>query len=81
LGLLLDASRQLVNAISESYLGHNTDLFSVAGGWEVKKIQPLSVVALVSAFVAWVVLGFFFLLVLLFINHRVVSLGRSIRPS
>ena len=81
LGLLLDSSRQLVNAISESYLGHNTDLFSVAGGWEVKKIQPLSVVALVSAFVAWVVLGFFFLLVLLFINHRVVSLGRSIRPS
>ena len=81
LGLLLDSSRQLVNAISESYLGRNKDLFSVAGRWEVKKIQPLSHVALVLAFVAWVVLGFFLLLVLLFINHRIVSLGRSIRPS
>jgi len=81
LGLLLDSSRQLVNAISESYLGRNKDLFSVAGRWEVKKIQPLSHVALVLAFVAWVVLGFFLLLVLWFINHRIVSLGRSIRPS
>jgi hypothetical protein len=81
LGLLLDSSRQLVNAISESYLGHNTDLFSVVGGWEVKKIQPLSHMALVLGFVAWVVLGFFLLLVLLLINNRIVSLGRSVRPS
>ena len=81
LGLLLDSSRQLVNAISQSYLGHNADLFSVAGGWEVKEIQPLSRVTLVSAFVAWGVLGFFFLLGLLIINHRIVLLGRSIRPS
>jgi hypothetical protein len=81
LGLLLDSSRQLVNAISESYLGHSADLFSVAGSWEVKEIQSLSRVTLVSAFVAWGVLGFFFLLGLLIINHRIVSIGRSIRPS
>lgn len=81
LGLLLDSSRQLVIAISESYLGHHPDLFSVTRGWELKKVQPLSRVALILALVAWVVLGFFSLLMLLFIKHRIVSLSRSARQS
>jgi hypothetical protein len=81
LGLLLDSSRQLVIAISESYLGHHPDLFSVTRGWELKKVQPLSRVALILALVAWVVLGFFSLLMLLFIKHRIGSLSRSARQS
>ena len=81
LGLLLDSSRRLVIGISESYLGQHPDLFRVTRGWELKKVQPLSRVALILALVAWVVLGFLSLLMLLFIKHRIVSLSRSARQS
>ena len=81
LTLLLESSRQLVVAISESYLGHHPELFGVARGWERKQVQPLGGVSLGLAFVAWIVLGFFALVSLLFVNVRVKSLGRSLRQS
>ena len=81
LTLLLESSRQLVVAISESYLGHHPELFGVARGWEQKQVQPLSGVALGLAFVAWIILGVFALVSLLLLNHRIKSLGRSMRHS
>ena len=81
LTLLLESSRQLVVAISESYLGHHPELFGVARGWERKQVQPLSGVALGLAFVAWIILGVFALVSLLLLNHRIKSLGRSMRHS
>jgi len=71
----------LVVAISESYLGHHPELFGVARGGERKQVQPLGGVSLGLAFVAWIVLGFFALVSLLFLNVRIKSLGRSLRQS
>ncbi len=81
LTLLLESSRQLVVAISESYLGHHPDLFGVARAWDRKQVQPLGGVPLGLAFVAWIVLGFFALVLLFFLNVRIKSLGRSLRHS
>ena len=81
LTLLLESSRQLVVAISESYLGHHPELFGVARSGERKQVQPLGGVSLGLAFVAWIVLGFFALVSLLFLNVRIKSLGRSLRQS
>ena len=81
LGILLDASRQMVFVISESYLGCKPELFSAVRGWELKKVQPLTGEVLVLAFVAWVVLGTFILLALLLIRIRVSSLGRNVQRS
>ena len=81
LTLLLESSRQLVIAISESYLGHHPELFGVARGWERKQIQPLGGVSLGLAFVAWMILGVSALVLLLILNVRIKSLGRSLRQS
>jgi len=81
LTLLLESSRQLVVAISESYLGHHPELFSVARGWERKQIQPLGGGSLGLAFVAWMILGVSALVLLLILNVRIKSLGRSLRQS
>jgi hypothetical protein len=80
LGRMLDASRQLLLAISTGYLGRQPELFTLTRGVEVDEVRPLSQARLGLAFLAWVVLGSAALGLLLFLQHRGRALARTARP-
>jgi hypothetical protein len=80
LGRMLDASRQLLLAISTGYLGRQPELFTLTRGVEVDEVRPLSQARLGLAFLAWVVLGSAALGLLLYLQHRGRALVRTARP-
>jgi hypothetical protein len=81
LGRLLDSARQMAAVISTGYLGRHAELYQVTRGFQVGEVRPLGLPRLGITFLAWVVLAYFALGVLLLLHHRTLSLGRSIRHS
>lgn len=79
LGRLLDSARQLLAAISQSYLGTQGQLVTVSSGLNGTQIRPLGIARLGLAFTAWTVLGTSALILLLLLHDRTRSIARSVQ--